>query len=378
MTPRVLVLHNAYRMRGGEDRAVGLHLEALERAGVAHRALLRDSAEAGRLGAGAALLRGGERPGEVGKAVRELGATVLHAHNTVPLFGPRSLRAARAAGARVVMHLHNFRLFCAIAVAFRDGAPCFRCRGRLTLPGLVLNCRESVPESAVYAAALAAQQPAVFRVVDAFVAPSAYAVGQLVGLGVPADRIEALPHHLPERAMAARSRADGGAYALLAARLAPEKGVEHAVEAAQRAGVPLRVAGDGPRLEALRRRAGPGVELLGRVAPDEVTRLLAGAAMVVVPSVGNETFGYSVLEAMGAGVPVVAARSGALPEVVGEERCVARGDPLALAAAMRALWDDPAGRRREGDALIARARERFGEAAFTRRLLALYARIGAG
>ena len=92
----------------------------------------------------------------------------------LPAFGPRSLAAARAAGAAVVLHLHNLRLFCAIGVAARDGGPCFRCHHRNTLPGLALNCRESVPEALVYAAALARHQPAVFENVDRFVVPSEY------------------------------------------------------------------------------------------------------------------------------------------------------------------------------------------------------------
>jgi glycosyltransferase involved in cell wall biosynthesis len=373
--PRVLVLHNRYRQAGGEERAVELHLRALERAGVPHGALVRDSGEAGRGEAGAALLRGGARPEEVGDAVRALGAAVVHAHNVLPLLGARALRAAREAGARVVLQLHNFRWSCAIAVAFRDGAPCFRCRRRITVPGLVLNCRGSLSEAAAYATALALHQPALAAAVDAFVSPSEYAAGQLARLGVPAERLHVLPHYLPEDRRAARSLADGGRYALVAARLAPEKGVADAVAAAARAGVPLKVAGGGPLLADLAAGAPRGVELLGPVEPGAVRGLVAGAAMVVVPSVGNETFGYAALEAMGLGVPVVATRSGALPEVVGGARCVPRGDRDAMAAAMRRLWDDAAGRREEGEALLARARERFGEEAFTRRLLGLYADI---
>ncbi|MEA2479645.1 MAG: hypothetical protein QOJ07_1567, partial [Thermoleophilaceae bacterium] len=152
---RVLVVHNRYRVAGGEERAVELQLAALERAGVPHSALIRDSAEAGAARAARSMLRGGERPEEVASAVEALGATVVHVHNMHPLFGHRSFEAARSAGAQVVLHLHNYRLFCAIGIAFRFGEDCFRCRGRRTLPGLVLNCRGSVAESAVYTTALA-------------------------------------------------------------------------------------------------------------------------------------------------------------------------------------------------------------------------------
>jgi glycosyltransferase involved in cell wall biosynthesis len=82
---------------------------------------------------------------------------------------------------------------------------------------------------------------------------------------------------------------------------------------------------------------------------------------------------FAALEAMAAGVPVLASRSGSLPEVVGEERCVPRRDAAALAAAMGALWADPDRRRADGDALVARARERFGERRYVEELTAVYA-----
>lgn len=374
-TPRVLVVHNRYRTRGGEERAVELQLDALERAGIACRALERDSAAIGRARAARAMLAGGRDPAEVERAARALGATAAHFHNIQPLFGPAALAAARRAGARVVLELHNFRLFCAIGVAFRDGAPCFRCRRGTTLPGLALNCRGSLPEAAVYALALARQLEPVLGAVDRFVAPSAYAVGQLVRLGVPADRIEALPHYLPEEEVAEGSRAGDGEFVLYAGRLAPEKGVDAAIQAAAMAGFPLKVAGEGPLAERLYEQAAAmssRIELLGRLGAGELRELRARAAAVVIPSVWDEIAPYSALEAMAAGVPVIATRTGGLPELVGESRCVERGDVAALAEALDALWRDPARRAAEGAALISRVREFHSEGRYLAELLRVY------
>ena len=374
---RVLVVHNRYRIQGGEERSVELQLEALRHAGVAHALLERRSADLSRAQAALALLRGGRDEGDVEAATRELNADVVHVHNMLPLPGPRGLEAARSTGAAVLLHLHNLRLFCAIGVAARDGGPCFRCHHRNTLPGLVLNCRGSLPEAAVYAAALARHQPTVFEAVDRFVVPSGYAAGQSALMGVPGDRIDVLPHYLPAEAFAEHSRADQGSYALVASRLSPEKGIDAAIEAAASTGIPLRVAGEGPaaaELRALAERSGAPVEFIGRLERASLARELAGAAMLLMPSRYHEFAPYSALEAMAAGVPVIASALGGLREMLGAKRCVPAGDAAALAGRMTALWESPELRRSEGDELIAKARAGHGEERYVSRLLEIYTR----
>ncbi len=374
---RVLLVHNRYRIQGGEERSVELQLEALRRAGVEHALFERRSADLSRTEAAHALLRGGRDEDDVRTAIRELGADVMHVHNMLPLPGPRGLEAARSAGASVLMTLHNLRLFCAIAVAARDGGPCFRCHHRNTLPGLALNCRGSLPEAAVYAAALARHQPAVFEAVDRFVVPSSYAAGQAALLGVPSDRVDVLPHNLPAEAFGEHSRADQGSYALVASRLSAEKGIDVAIEAAASTDVPLRVAGEGPaaaELAALADRIGAPVAFIGRLERASVARELAGAAMLLMPSRYHEFAPYSALEAMAAGVPVIASCLGGLPEMLGAKRCVPPGDAAALAGRMTTLWESPELRRAEGDELISRAHAGYGEERCVSRLLELYSR----
>src|SRR4051794_41437013 len=105
------------------------------------------------------MLAGGLDPGEVAAAVRRTGARVVHAHNVNPTLGWRALAAAREAGARVVLHLHNYRLVCAVGTCFTRGEDCTRCHSWNTLPGVALNCRGgSVAESAAYAASLSLHQ----------------------------------------------------------------------------------------------------------------------------------------------------------------------------------------------------------------------------
>jgi glycosyltransferase involved in cell wall biosynthesis len=330
--------------------------------------LVRDSLELSAPRAAAGLLRGGLDPRAVGEAVRRSGARVVHAHNVHPAFGWRALAAARDAGARVVLHLHNYRLVCAVGTCFTHGADCTRCHGANTAPGVRLNCRGSRAEAVTYGAALALWQRRLTGAADAFVVPSAFALGRLRTLGAPlGDRAHVVPS--VQRDIAERSRAASGRFALAAGRLTAEKGFADAVAACVSAGLPLVVAGDGPELPRLRAQAaGADVRFAGRVAAGELAALRRQAALAIVPSRYAEILPLAALEAMAAGLPVVAADSGGLAELVPAEGRFLPGDPAALAVRARALYGDEAA----GERALAAVRERCAPAVVAAALRRVY------
>ena len=336
----ILVLHNRYRTTGGEERAVeDLLWVVRERLGEDAQLLERDSTLVGRTQAAAGLLGGGLRPQEVSRVVRRTRARIVHVHNVHPTLGWRSLAAARDAGARVVMHLHQYRLVCAVGVCFTHGEECTRCHGRNTLPGVIRNCRGSVVEAVTYGAALGLWQRKLASHVDAFVVPSAFALNRLRTLAAPVGAAHVLPHVI--RSFASESRAAAGYHALVVSRLAPEKGVDVAIEACRIAGIPLVVAGDGPERSRLVATAGAGVTFVGHVDEPALQRLRDGAAVALAPSRSAETFGLAAAEAMADGVPVAASRVGALPELVPDEWLAPADDPRALAGAIERVRRDP-------------------------------------
>lgn len=333
----ILFLHNAYRTTGGEERVVeDLRWLAETRLDRETALLTRDSAQLGARGAAVGLLRGGLDENDVAAAVRDHGARVVHAHNLLPAFGWRALRAAREAGARTVLHLHNYRLVCAVGTCFTKGSDCTRCHGRDTRPGVRLNCRGTYAEAAVYGASLALHQRRMAEFADVAVVPSAAAAARLRELGAPLpDDVRIIPHVV--RAFAVGPAFDPHGPALIASRLAPEKGVDTAIDACHRAGVALVVAGDGPLRDALQdraRRLGADVTFTGRVGADRLVELRAAASVAVIPSRSAETFGLAAAEAMAAGLPVAATEIGALGELVPHEQLAPPGDPEALAAAI--------------------------------------------
>ena len=278
----ILFLHSRYRTTGGEERAVeDLMCVVREHLGERAELLERSSAELPRGRAALGLLRGGLDHDDVYRAVRLTGARIVHAHNLHPTLGWRALAAARAAGARVVLHLHQYRLVCAIGVCYTRGAECTRCHARNTLPGVRLNCRASLPEAAAYGLALSLWQRRLVGQADAIVVPSVFARERLRALGapLPADRVHVLAPPVPALARdgprpepgvrvacsrpvagaprsepSAPAPASDSAYALVVSRLAPEKGVRRRDRGVQVGGA---AAGGGRRWSRTRRAATP-------------------------------------------------------------------------------------------------------------------------
>lgn len=152
---------------------------------------------------------------------------------------------------------------------------------------------------------------------------------------------------------------DRGDYFLTVSELVRHKNVDIALAAAEQAGVPIKVVGDGPEAEALRARF-PRAEFLGRLDDATLADVYAKARAFAMPAV--EEFGIVAVEAHAAGRPVLAAGAGGALEIVvgGETGAFAPPrDVGAMAAAMRAVdWDafDPAAIRARAELFSA---ERF-------------------
>lgn len=208
------------------------------------------------------------------------------------------------------------------------------------------------------------------RRMDGVVAVSPLLVEQLAALGIPRDRIHMAMNGLDEgESSLGRSEARDelgvareGTRIGFIGRLSPEKGPDVLVEALGHLTdlpVALSLVGTGPLKDALMERAGDlGIQdrlhLHGRV--DGAGRLMRAFDLVVLSS-RTEGTPITLLEAMAAGVPVVATRVGGVPEVVSSDEAflVPSESPGELAAVIRWVLDDPAGTAER----VARARQKL-------------------
>jgi len=205
--------------------------------------------------------------------------------------------------------------------------------------------------------------PALKRAV-AVVTPSAATRDHVCrGYGLPLERVHVIPHGSPVPIAFERPpRRGNGRYVLWIGRPDPTKNLSTLIAAfrlvQRQLDVRLVIAGEGSEIEenaaGLRYDASDRITVLGPVSESEKIALLDGASALVCPSL-HEGFGFTPLEAMARGCPVVAAGAGALPEVCGDAAIYADPRrPDAIADALRRVLLRP----ELAQALAARGRTR--------------------
>jgi glycosyltransferase involved in cell wall biosynthesis len=210
--------------------------------------------------------------------------------------------------------------------------------------------------------------PAHARRADAVVTPSAYTKRQIERLGVPADRIHVCSLGPPRwRTLGGRPHVPPDGCVLFMGTLEARKNIGVLLDAYARllGRMPCapelvlvgRVTGDAaPWLERIQRAPLAGhVRSIGYVEDGAREEWYARARVLVLPSL-DEGFGLPVLEAMSAGIPVVASNRGALPEVTGGAAdLVDAEDPDALSRALERVLTDEAWATARAVAGLARA-----------------------
>ena len=410
---KVLMVHNRYRIRGGEDSVYETECQLLEKAGhvvVRYEKSNVDIPDGGGFRSKLVLafrtVWNGASYCEIRELIRRERPDVMHCHNTFPLISPSIYWAAAREGVPLIQTLHNYRLACLNGYLLRDGCICERCLGRSPLRGVFRRCyRASFLQSATLAAMLLFHRAIGTwrRKVSRYIALTPFARDKFIAAGLPADKIVVKPNAFAAEVEENTShpeiaKTSSGASmpdrlrVIYLGRLSPEKGVDvllrawalflqkgqggvampPADESGAESALPrtaatstarvseaeLAIVGDGPerhRLAGLATELGisSSVRFLGAILRKAALRTLSTADLLVVPSLWYEQFATTPLESMALGVPVLVSdvtHAGTRIEAGVTGRFFPSGNPDALASVLHDLLSDPVALRRMGDA----------------------------
>ncbi len=269
---------------------------------------------------------------------------VYHLHGWAQILSPSVFKALKPVADRLVMSAHDFFLVCPNgAYAFlKSGALCTLTP--MSLSCVTANCDRRNYGHKLWRVARQAVRQAVFDF--GRFSPPVLAIHEsmrpyLARGGIQPSAIRTVPNPVhPFRAE--RIQAEQNAEFVFIGRLEDGKGPDLAAAAARRAGVTLRIIGDGP-MRPMLEQTYPEVLFSGRRSWEEIGPLVARARALVMPSRYPEPYGLVAAEALWSGLPVIAAETAFLAhDIVAHDAGLACDprDEQAFADALTRLGDD--------------------------------------
>ncbi len=379
----VLMIHNRYQQRGGEDVSFEADVKLLRDCGHAVVVYEAENRRLDAMGRCHAFLRTAwsrESARETVALIQRHRPSIMHVHNTFPLMSPSVVYAAARCGLPVVVQLSNYRLLCPNALFLRCGVICEDCLGRpVPWPAIRYACyRNSRPATAAVVTMLSLHRllRTWQRNVVRFITLSEFARAKFIAGGFDPERIAVRANYLsndPGRGAGDRSGI------LFVGMLHPWKGADVLLEAWRRAPGDeiVTFVGSGPEEAGLRRAADglPRVEFVGHCGVTDVYAHMKKVRFLVFPSVVYETFGRTLVEAFACGTPVIASRLGPAADIVRDGETGLHFQPgNAADLASKIAWAraHPEAMGRMGRAARYEYETRYTAEAAYRRLMAIY------
>ena len=322
---KILILHNRYNHRGGEDSVFEAEADLLEQAGHAVRRLVftNDAFSHGckKLLGGMLSLFNPSSYLRVRREIRQERPDVLHIHNLFSTATPAVIWAAWMQRVPVVMTLHNFRLLCPSATLLYQGQV-YEQSLQAFFPWDAVKkrvYRDSLAQTLALALTTTLHRlVGTWNRVGRFLVLSDFSRSKFLEsrLGVSPDRYVVKPNFVSDRGFSLEK----GDEFLFVGRLSPEKGLPVLLEAFAGTSFRLVIVGDGPLRAAVEAavEGSPNIRYLGPKGSGDVLELMRRAKALIFCSVWYETFGMVAIEAFSVATPVLASRLGTMAELIVE------------------------------------------------------------
>lgn len=315
---RVLLVHNRYKLRGGEDSVFEAERDMLIAAGhIVHvyevtNDTINESTSKLKLFFNTIWSKASYS--KILNIIKEFNPDVVHCHNTFPQISPSIYYACNKAGVPVVQTLHNYRLTCLNGYLFREQECqlCEKCLGKSPIRGVFKKCyRNSFSASATVATMLIVHRilGTYRKKVTKFITLTGFGKEKFSKLPcIPVDKIAVKSNPIPKILV---QECEKSKQIMYAGRLSPEKGADTLVKAwnslPNTFGYTLKIIGDGAERSNLEELAkgDDSIVFTGALPKEQTIQEMACSALLVSPSKCYETFGLSPVEAMSIGTPVL-------------------------------------------------------------------------
>lgn len=313
---KVLLVHNYYKIPGGEDSVVANEKQMLEENGhqvvfySRHNNELDSMSKVQKLLLPFNTIFNFKTIKDIVKIIKTEKIDIVHVHNTLTLISPAVFYAAVFCKVPVVQTIHNFRMLCPGATFYRDGNICEDCVNKGLKCAIKHKCyRGSLLQTLLCVISTKIHRfTGIYKKIN-YICLTEFNKEKLLLLNkgkrkvIDENKVFIKPNFTFESKY---QRLENEDYYLFIGRVEQIKGLDLLLDAfAMMPDKKLRIAGTGTELEYYKKSATPNVSFLGFLDREGLSLQLAKAKAVIVPSQWYETFGMIIAEAYSAHCPVI-------------------------------------------------------------------------
>lgn len=321
---KVLMLHNRYKIMGGEDVSTNAEYTLLKEHGVDIETLILTNdiiEDENKLGLAINTIWSKKYYAEILQRIEDKKYDIIHVQNFFPLFSPSIFYAAKKAGIKIVMTVRNYRLICPNGLMYVNGAICTDCVGKtIPYPALIKKCyRNSTSATGVTVAMLSLHNflNTWKNKIDGFICISEFVKKQLIAGGIEENKLHVKYNFVATEIPPNFNPQD---YYIYVGRISTEKGIDILLETFSKNKKKLLIIGDGPLKEDVVAAAerNDNIIFCGKLPLQETYKKLAAAKALIFPSKWHEPFGRTIVESFAHGTPIIGTPLGGVPELIEE------------------------------------------------------------
>ncbi|MHB1346656.1 MAG: glycosyltransferase [Candidatus Humimicrobiaceae bacterium] len=322
---KILICHNYYKDRGGEDEVVDFEKNLLIKNEIEVMEYFKDSNKIDKgidnLKLFFSVFFSLKTIFELKKIIRDFRPDAAHIHNIFPIISPSIYYILKKNHIPIIQTIHNYRFYCSNGLCIKNNQLCNKCL-RLSFKNIFQICsNKKIYDFFLKLIIYAMRKFNILNEINYFIAPSEFIKNIIISSGLSSEKIILKKNSIDSiKYCPSYSRKDD-IYFSFFGRLSYEKGVMDLIKVFKDLKyMRLKIFGDGPLKntisDLLKREKITNIELLGFVKGKVKYKFLCNSLANIIPSICNEVSPVVLEECLNAGIPVIGSNLGSIPEFI--------------------------------------------------------------
>jgi len=323
---KILLCHNYYQNRGGEDIVFDTEKELLIENSYKILEYSKNSSDVNNMFNKAVTFLGSlfslKTYIEVGRIIKKEKPDIAHVHNIFPVISPSIYYVLKNNNIKIIQTIHNYRFYCSNGLSLKDNRICSKCEN-VSIKNIFNICSKN---KKLYDLLLSViiyfmRKLKVYSKVDYFIAPSKFIKNKLIKFGIGKEKIILKRNLIKINKKFTDREKQSSKYFTFIGRLSEEKGIIRLIEIFKKEKeIELKIIGNGPLKEyinnIIKNEKIGNIEISGFIEGKKKYSIISNSMANIIPSICYENCPVVLIECLSMGVPVVVNNIGALPEFI--------------------------------------------------------------